>query len=289
MSSGVVTAIHLHPVKGCHRVEVEQAAVTTRSLLGDREWQITGADGHPLTQRTHPRLATIEPHLVDGGIELTAPGVEPVRVDRPPTADTEVRALLGERVKVADGGDEAAAWLGDLLATECRLVAIADGYRRMMKIFGQEAAFGDAAPVCVANEASLRDLAARASEPFGIERFRPNVIVDTGEPWVEDTWLEFAIGPTRLRTAMPWPRCAVPQVDQETGERRREPAVALRAHRWCAEAPGYSDLLRPYLEGNPLFAIGCTVGPAGVTVSVGDPVIVHETMEPLIPAPAAVP
>jgi len=288
MSTGAVTAIHLHPVKACHRVEVEHATVGPLGLVGDREWQVISPEGHPVTQRQHPLLATIQPRLVPDGIELTAPGVGAILVSRPHAADTEARALLGERVQVADGGDEAARWLREVLGAECRLVAIADGYRRLVKIFDQEAAFGDAAPVCVANEASWRDLAARASQPFGIERFRPNVIVDAGEPWVEDTWLRFSVGAATLRTAMPWPRCAVPQVDQETGKRHREPALALRAHRWCAEAPGYPDLLRPFLEGSPLFAIGCAVGPVGVTVSVGDPVIVHETMDPLIPAPVAV-
>jgi hypothetical protein len=142
--------------------------------------------------------------------------------------------------------------------------------------------------VCVANEASWRDRAARASEPFGIERFRANLIVDSGEPWVEDTWLHFSIGPASLRTTMPWPRCSMPQVDQETGDRHREPARALRAHRWCNRAPGYPEALRAFLEGSPLFAIGCSAQPAGVTISIGDPVVVHETMEPLIPAPVAV-
>jgi uncharacterized protein YcbX len=275
-------------VKACHRVEVEQATLGPRGFEGDREWQVVGADGKPLTQRTHPQMATIQPRLLAEGIELTAPGAAPIQVTRPPTADTQARAALGERVEVADGGDEVAGWLRQVIADECRLVAIAGGYRRHMKVFDQEAAFGDAAPVCVANEASWRDLVARAREPFGIERFRPNLIIDTGEPWVEDTWLSFSVGAATLRTAMPWPRCAVPQVDQDTGERQREPALALRAHRWCSEAPGYSDLLRPWLEGSPLFAIGCSAGPAGVSVSVGDPVVVHETMEPVIPAPVAV-
>jgi uncharacterized protein YcbX len=288
MSTGAVTAIHLHPVKACHRVEVGQATLGPRGFVGDREWQITSADGRPLTQRQNPLLATIQPRLVTDGIELAAPGMDPIHVSRPPGADTEVRAALGERVQVGDCGDDVAGWLGQVLDVQCRLVAIAAGYRRRVKIFDQEAAFGDAAPVVVANEASWRDLAARAREPFGIERFRPNVVVDAGEPWVEDTWLSFSVGVATLRTAMPWPRCAVPQVDQETGERHREPALALRAHRWCHEAPGYSDLLRPYLEGSPLFAIGCSAGPAGAIVSIGDPVVVHETMEPLIPAPVAV-
>ena len=77
-----------------------------------------------------------------------------------------------------------------------------------------------------------------ARKPFGIERFRPNLVVHTEQAWVEDTWRTFAVGAAELESLMPWPRCAVPQIDQDTAERGREPAVALRAHRWCTEEIG---------------------------------------------------
>ena len=45
---------------------------------------------------------------------------------------------------------------------------------------------------------------------------------------------------TSLTAELPWPRCAVPQVDQVSGQRHKEPALALKAHRWCTEAPTLS-------------------------------------------------
>ena len=65
MTSGTLTAIHLHPVKACRRVEVHEAVVGAGGLVGDREWQIFSDAGEVLTQRSHPMLAKVEPALVE--------------------------------------------------------------------------------------------------------------------------------------------------------------------------------------------------------------------------------
>ena len=293
MSSGrtVVAALHLHPVKSCRRVEVAEAVVGPYGLRGDREWQLSTPDGDRITQRQHPALARVQPVPISDGLRLRCEGRPELEVARPESTDAVVRAY-GGRISVADAGDDAARWFEDLLGIPCRLVAMAAGYRRRLPeavdVFGQEVALGDAAPVLVASEASHRYLLDRATEPFGIERFRPNVIVRGAEPWAEDTWRTFTVGPATFRAGLPWPRCSMPQIDQTTGERHREPAVVLKKYRWCAEAPELSAPLRDLVCGNALFGIGCSAGPDGALIRVGDPIEVVEAGGPLLPAPAAV-
>ena len=106
-----------------------------------------------------------------------------------------------------------------------------------LDVFGQSAPFSDAAPVLLTAQPSLVWLRERADEPFGMDRFRPNLVVDGTEPWEEDTWSTIRIGEAELRCAVPWPRCTIPQIDQLTADRHREPAKVLRRHRWCTEAP----------------------------------------------------
>jgi uncharacterized protein YcbX len=288
MATGTLTGIHLHPVKGCHRVEVDRAVVGAGGLVGDREWQVFGDDGEVVTQRSNPMLALVQPTLVEGGLRLSAPGRGTVEVRRPARADRVVRALLGDEVSVGDGGDEAAGWLSAVTGTPCRLVALAaPDARRIDLVPNQPVSLADATPVLVANEASWRDLRQRAVEAFGIERFRPNLIVDGAEPWAEDTWQRFSIGDARLEGVVPMPRCTVPQVDQDSGKRHREPAVALRAHRWCTDAPGLSEGWRPFFRGKGLFGLGATIGEPGAVVRGGDPVEVHSTAPPLIAPPTS--
>lgn len=290
MATGELTGINLHPVKSCRRVEVGEATVSACGLGGDREWQVFSEEGKVLTQRRHPALALVQPELVEGGLRLSAPGHGAIEVARPDAADLEVRALLGDRVRAGDAGEGAAAWFSAVTGTPCRLVALCDlGARRVPLVPRQPVSFADATPVLVANEASRRDLERRAVEPFGMDRFRANLVVDGAEPWAEDTWADFSVGAARLEGLVPVPRCAVPQVDQDTAERHQEPALALRAHRWCTGAPTLPEGWQPFFSGKPLFGLGATIAPVGAVVRVGDPVEVHATAAPLIapPAPAS--
>ena len=58
-----VEAIHIHPVKSCRRIEVDEAAIVATGLAHDRQWQIVDTEGGCVTQRNHPSLATSETAL----------------------------------------------------------------------------------------------------------------------------------------------------------------------------------------------------------------------------------
>jgi hypothetical protein len=283
-----VTAIHLHPVKSCRRVEVGRAAVGRYGLVGDREWQVQGPAGQVMTQRKFPGLARVRPTLLEGGLRLEHDEVPAIEVARPEAADRDGKTLLGP-VALGDAGDEAAAWFERLLSVTCRLTAIAPGYERRVEfgedIFGQEVSLADAAPLLLANAASHRFLLEHASEPFGIERFRPNLVVDGCDPWAEDTWRTVSVGTAVVQVALPWPRCAIPQVDQDTGDRRREPALVLKRFRWCTDAPRLPDDIRPLMAGNALFGVAASIQPEGAVVAIGDPVEVVTVDEALVAVP----
>jgi uncharacterized protein len=283
-----VTAIHLHPVKSCHRVDVDRAVVGRYGLVGDREWQVQGPAGQMMNQRKFPALARVRPVLLEGGLRLEHDELPPIEVARPDVADRDGKTLF-ERVALGDAGDEVAAWFERLLGVSCRLTAITEGYQRRVEIgegfFGQEVSLADAAPVLLANAASHRFLLEHAIEPFGIERFRPNVVVDGCEPWAEDTWRTVSVGTAVVEVALPWPRCTIPQVDQDTGTRGREPALVLKRFRWCTDAPRVPEVVRPLMAGNALFGVGGSIQPEGAVVAVGDPVDVVTTGEALVAVP----
>ena len=292
MTTGTVTSIHLYPVKSCRGIDVTEATVGSTGLVGDRRWQVS-SDGAPVTQRQKAKLATVETELLDGGLRLRAEGHGSVEVADPGPANAETRALTGIRTAVVDAGDEAAAWFAALLDDpDVRLHGLpADGgcvtLPDEINLFdGDSIAFGDLAPVLVANTATLDWLVARADEPFGMDRFRANLVVATDEPFAEETWQRFSLGSAALRHGAAWPRCAVPQVDQITGERHKEPARVLAAYRKVLTAPEVPDALKPVMEGSAIFGVGCAIGPEGTVVRVGDPLAVAETRAPLLAPPA---
>ena len=290
MSDVRVEAIHIHPVKSCRRIEVEQADVIATGLKHDREWQIVDENGECVTQRKHKILATVETALDGDTVLLSANGNGSTILSREQAAEVSVQHLVGRRpVRAVDGGGEAANWISELLGERCRFASVTDNSDHRapssLDLFEQPIAFVDLAPVLLTNLASLKWLQQRALEEFSIDRFRPNVIVDAGEPWIEDTWHDMGIGDAELAGEIPWPRCAVPQIDQHSGERQREPAVVLRAHRWCKEAPELEGNVRNMMEGHGVFGMACRIGPVGETIKVGDPLIVHSYRKPLLAPP----
>ena len=286
MSALAVSSLAVFPIKGCRAVALERAVVGRYGLAGDREWQVVDAELKPITQRTHPSLVRVQPSLVEGGIVLRAEGVADLEVARPMAADIETSSLI-EPIKLGDAGDVAARWMADVLGVEgVRLLAIAPGYERRYPFFETSSSLGDAAPVVVATDASHAFLAERADEPFGPERWRINVFVAGASPFVEDTWRDVRMGDTSVRLAYPWPRCAVPQIDQLTGERHREPAVVLKAHRWCSAVDG-DGFATAFLPGNALFGMAGSIVPEGGTIAVGDEVEVLDTAPALVPFASA--
>ena len=290
MAFGTLDEIHIYPVKSCRRVALESATVTSTGLAGDRMWQIVDEGGNPVTQREHRVLAAVQPELIEGGLRLSAHGHGWIDLADPTTNDVTVTSMLGRPVESADAGEDVARWISDLLGAPFRLAGITKTTQHQLPVevfpAGQPITFVDAAPVLLANKASLRWLQARASEPFDMTRFRPNLTINAAEAWVEDTWSTCKIGDTQVTGLIPWPRCSVPQIDQETTDRHNEPARVLKAHRWCADASELGEPLRSYFEGSALFGAGCVVGPIGSVMSIGDSVEAGTLREPMLAAPS---
>jgi len=287
-SSISLTAINIYPIKSCRAVSLQKANVTGIGLADDRRWQVLGTEERRgVTQRKYRSLALVQPTLLDdGGMRISAPGMSEIAFERPSGPIITVDSHFRIPVSARDAGDEAAGWLTEFIGVPLRLVRMEDdsGWRLPpeLDVFGQSAAFSDAAPVLVANQGSLDWLVERASEDFGMDRFRPNLVVTGAEPWAEDKWDRFDVGEADLRAIVPWPRCAITQIDQQTAERHKEPARVLKEHRWCTSAPSIPGGLRQIIEGNGLFGVACTIGPVGSTIAVGDPVSVVSSQAPVL-------
>jgi uncharacterized protein YcbX len=282
-----VSSLFVYPVKAFRGIARESVTVGRFGFVDDREYQVVAVDRTLLTQRKLPRMALVQAVPIEGGLRLTAGSDDCIEVGRPAAADVEFTRSRGTG-RAGDCGDAVAAWLERVLGQPCRLVAIAEGYTRPLLldvgVADVEVSFADAAPVLLANTASLDDLVARATEPFPMERFRPNLVVTAPEPWIEDRWRRARVGDAWLHAMVPWPRCAVPQIDQQTAEHHKEPAKVLRKHRWCTDGSALGPLA-PFVENEPLFGMGIVAEPVGATISVGDHVEVLEDAEPVLPPP----
>jgi uncharacterized protein YcbX len=96
---------------------------------------------------------------------------------------------------------------------------------------GDHVGFADGFPVLIANLASLADLNAKLEAPVGIERFRPNVVIEGATAWEEEAATHAQIGAVTFRTPKKCARCVVITIDQRTAETGKEPLKTLAVYR----------------------------------------------------------
>lgn len=226
---GHVAELHVHPVKSCAGIAVDEALLIETGLEFDRAWMLVGADGTMLTQRDEPRMALIHTTLRHADLVLRAPGMLALHLalDRVETA-TRVR-VWDDAVKAYEMGALAAQWVSDFLGRPLRLVRFDPEQRRLSPArwtgaHEAENAFADAYPLLVASTASLADLnrrlAAAGHAAVTMQRFRPNLVLDGVEAFEEDHIDEISIatdeGPVLLKLVKPCTRCSIPDVDPAT-------------------------------------------------------------------------
>jgi len=270
-----LSALHVHPIKSCAGIAVDEALLVETGLDLDRAWMVVDEQGEMLTQRELPRLALVQPALRHSEMVLRAPGMLALHV-RLDTVEAATRARVwNDDVKAYDMGALAAQWFSDFLGRGLRLVRFDPDQQRLSDPgwtgeVQAENAFADAFPLLVTSTASLADLnqrlAARGAAAVTMQRFRPNLVLDGlqayDEDHIDELVVETAEGPVRLRLVKPCTRCTIPNVDPTTATAGHEPGDTLAGYR--------AD---PRLQGGITFGVNAVVV-EGIerTLRVGQPV-----------------
>lgn len=236
-----VRSLHVYPVKGLKGIDVAHARCTDRGFEFDRRFMVVTPEGMFLTQRSHPRMATIWTDLAGDVLELAAPDLPPLEVPLRPEGAPSMRVVVWRStVDAVPVSPEADAWLSEALATPCRLVYMPDASERLSNAEyagdGKRVSFADGYAYLVVGSASLQDLNARLAKqlhaPLPMNRFRPSIVVEGSAPYAEDGWRTVRFGEAILRGVKPCGRCEVTTTDQSTGEvRGPEPLATLSTYR----------------------------------------------------------
>ncbi|KIZ13531.1 MOSC domain-containing protein [Streptomyces natalensis] len=287
-----VAELICYPIKGCAGTSMGDALLTPAGLAHDRSFMVISEDGVYRTQRRHPRLALIRPAVSADGTRLTLDSADPaggygtVRLDVTTSAPRRDVDLFGAAFQGIDQGDDAAAWLSEFLGTPSRLVRVPPEHDRVADgLTPGPSGYADSCAVHLLARSSLallnRRMAERGAPPLPMNRFRPNVVVDSrsgsgpdrgadgdGADWAavphtEDRVRRLTIGGAELGYAKLAVRCAVVLVDQDAGARQgREPLRTLAGYRRAA-------------SGGVVFGAKFAVLRPG-KLSVGDEVAVEE-------------
>ena len=279
----LVTDLRIHPVKSLGGHPVDGVRVEPWGLAGDRRWALVDPAGERVTARELPALLGLRAETLDeesirihdgcgGSIPIDIPlGIGPVPVSHPrqgfaAPADLDVSEWISDRV----GAPLRLVWQED---PRVRPISGAHGGRP-----GETLSLADAGPLLLTSWASLArlqewiDAESDAPDPEGLEldevssdpsaataglvgplsmlRFRPNVVIDGGEPFAEDAWPTVRIGEVEFRTAELCDRCVMTTFDPVTLAGGKEPIRTLARHRRWGGKTWFGTRLVPVGEGD---------------------------------------
>lgn len=239
-----VTELNIFPLKSARGITVPSARIEAMGLAGDRRMMIVDPTGQFITQRELPALARLTVTPTESSVGLTLDDGRELHVT-PPQPDSRMDVAVWKSIVSAAVADDAtnatlSAWFG----TPMKLVFFDTAARRLAskEWAGNDSpvSFADGYQVLVTTTGSLRalndDMAKHGEGAVGMERFRPNIVVDCDEAWAEDRWTAIEIAGIRYDFVKPCARCIMTSQDQETGSREgSSPIPAMGRIRMSAD------------------------------------------------------
>ncbi|KAI1843062.1 hypothetical protein JX266_010751 [Neoarthrinium moseri] len=282
-ATAVVSDLRIYPIKSCRGISVRSSFVTRKGLDLDRNWMfVAPKDGKQhkfVTIREISELTLVETafasaagHVAEGGeddlelvISIRNHPEKRVMIPARPTREWLENHTKYDKVDIwgleTDGwvyGDDVNSLISDCIRQDVKLVykgptpRVLRGNGAPDQLGREESTnFPDVLPLLLANETSLHELNGRlkvkGENEITIERFRPNIVVQSGEAWSEDDWKRVRIingeAPSgTFVTSSPstididvqahCARCQVPNVNPETAEKNaHEPWDTLVSYR----------------------------------------------------------
>lgn len=274
--------LFIYPIKSCGKITLNQGEVTLKGLDWDREFMWVDESGQFVTQRNYPQLAKIRVKQLGELIELSVEDLEikPFQLQPKLIGTPKNVQVWRDKTIAIDQGDEVANWLKNALKQDnqpnFRLVRQSPDFIRPVDPnyavnTDNQVSFADGYPCLLTNTASLTELNRKlqetypkSSEEIPMNRFRPNLVIDTDQPFIEDQWKTILIGGVYFDLVKPCSRCIVTTTDQESGERNplKEPLNTLATFRQQPRGVMFGVNIIPRNTG---------------TIQVGDSVEVVET------------
>ena len=230
-----ISRLFIYPVKSCSGIEIESLSFDQNGPVGDRRFVIASPEGDFITQREVPAMVHIQPRFDGDELVLAYPGRSEIRVPMKLSVEPQRVRIWSDEVTGADCGDDAGAWLSDVLAQPARLFMLPENNARRAdsKYAPEDTAVGyaDGFPLLVVTQESLDALSEAAQMTVDVRRFRPNVVVQGAEiAFAEREWTRLMTDEGEvLSLVKPCERCVIPTRDPDTLERSPEVMSALKA------------------------------------------------------------
>lgn len=230
-----ITDLYIYPIKSLGGIRLTEAQVLTEGLQYDRRWMLVDKQNKFLSQREHAIMALFKTCIQNKLLHITFEGKGSISVPlTSPQSKAERVVVWDDHCSGYEVSAEANTWFSDILGQEVRLVRLPELSDRPTDpryAEGHRVSYADGFPFLIIGQASLDELNKRMGLDLPMDRFRPNIVFSGADPFAEDEMLDIQIGDCDFKVVKPCARCVVTTIDQQTGEKSKEPLKTLSSFR----------------------------------------------------------
>lgn len=230
--------IFIYPIKSLGGIRLEKAKVEEKGFQYDRRWMLVDRSGRFVSQREFSVLALLQVELQEVGLLVyvkNSPHRQlfiPFGLAEGPEIHVVIwdDQVVGKIVSPSVG-----SWFSEFIGFEVDLVVMPESTQRKVDpryaVNEESVSFADGMPYLIIGQSSLDELNSRLESPVPMNCFRPNLVFSGGEPFLEDKLRKIRIGSVEFQIIKPCARCVLTTVDQDTGEKGKEPLKTLATYR----------------------------------------------------------
>lgn len=232
-----ISELFIYPIKSLGGISLLETAITDRGFQYDRRWMLIDENNRFLTQRIYPQMALFKLFIGVNCLWVTHPESGKMGIPFETVGVQQEQVTIWEDTcKALRVSHEVDAWFSEALGLNCRLVYMPDSTAREVDQRyapkGVITSFSDAYPFLMIGQASLDDLNSRLTTSLPMNRFRPNMVFTGGTPFEEDQMNHIRIAnKIDFYGVKLCARCIVTTIDQQSGEKSKEPLKTLASYR----------------------------------------------------------
>jgi uncharacterized protein YcbX len=228
-----IAQLYLYPFKSLGAMSVSELNILPdHSVQFDRKWMLVDKQMNFVTQRELPELAGFSVHFSEPGQMLIRYRNHSLNLPLVLNSGKPFSTQVWSRKLQALAPDSTgpSQWFSDLLHREVYPVFFSSSIN---KSHHRPAAFADSSPLLVISLASVQALNARLSSPVSALNFRPNIILEGLDAFLEDSISMIKINELSLKFMKTCSRCMMVNVDPQSGTRNAsgEPLKTLASFR----------------------------------------------------------
>lgn len=229
-----VTQLFIYPIKSLGGIEIKHSFVTQRGLQYDRRYMLVDEHGVFLTQRILHKMALFKLILVKDGFVVSY-DKNAIKIPFSLKGLTQQVTVWDDTFEAIVADETYNHWFSEQLNQTVKLVYMHQQSNRLVNPKyaqnNEQLSLADGYPVLVISESSLKLLNTKLTKPIGMDRFRPNLVINGAAPHHEDELGIFNIGSTQFKVAKPCGRCVVTTINQQTLQTSKEPLATLAKYR----------------------------------------------------------